>query len=103
LFTLTNQDTKPFQRHTLENITTAGVTLLLDVPRVENPATQFDQMMCVAHEFAKELQVNVVDDHSVLLSEAGLALIRARIVDVAAKMVENGVVPGSAQARRLFS
>lgn len=103
LFTLINQDTKPFQHHTLENCRVSGVTLLLDVPRVESPAQQFDQMMRVAHGLAQELQVNVVDDQRVLLSDAGIALIRAQITAVESKMLVNGIMPGSAQARRLFS
>ena len=96
-------DTKPFQHHTLETFDTAGITLLLDVPRVEDPALQFDRMINVAHDFARELQVDLVDDLRVLLSENGLARIRAKIVEVETKMRDNGIVPGSAQARRLFS
>ena len=103
LFTLINQDTKPFQHHTLETFGTAGITLLLDVPRVETPVAQFDSMLHVAREFARELQLNLVDDHRVLLNDNGLALIRDQIAGVEAKMIENGIVPGSAQARRLFS
>jgi len=103
LFSLINQDNKPFQHHTLETFSTAGITLLLDVPRVENPGNQFDQMMLVARDVARELQVNVVDDHRVILSDKGLALIRARIAGVEAKMRDHGIAPGSAQARRLFA
>src|ERR1019366_2076135 len=62
-----------FRHHTLETFSTAGITLLLDVPRVENPGNQFDQMIHVARELAKELQVNVVDDHRVALSDNSLA------------------------------
>jgi ZipA, C-terminal FtsZ-binding domain len=72
LFSLINRDTKAFQPHTLERLTTAGMTLLLDVPRVENPAQQFDQMLFIAHELAKELQVNLLDDRRIELTEAGL-------------------------------
>jgi FtsZ-interacting cell division protein ZipA len=103
LFILTNQDTRPFQHHTLETFTTSALTLLLDVPRVENPAQHFDRMVGVAHELAKELQVNVVDDHRVVLSDNGMARIRAQIAEVEAKMCEQNIVPGSAQARRLFA
>lgn len=103
LFTLINQNIKPFQHHTLETFSTAGITLLLDVPRVNNPAGQFDSMVHVAREFAKELQLNLVDDHRVVLSDTGLARIRAQIAVIEAKMAENAIVPGSAQARRLFS
>jgi FtsZ-interacting cell division protein ZipA len=103
LFSLINQDTRPFQHLTLETSSTAGITLVLDVPRVENPGIQFDRMMHVARELATELQTNVVDDHHVALSDNGLALIRARIAGVETKMRDHGIMPGSAQARRLFS
>jgi len=103
LFTLSNQDTKPFQSHTLETSSTAGITLLLDVPRTLNPAAQFDLMVHAAREFARELQVNLVDDHRVVLSDSGLALIRTRIAGIEAKMCDNGIAPGSGQARRLFA
>lgn len=103
LFSLSNLDAEPFRHHTLNTFATAGITLLLDVPRVENPALQFDRMIRVAHDFASELQVDLVDDHRVPLSESGLARIRAKIVEVEIKMRSNGIEPGSAQARRLFS
>jgi FtsZ-interacting cell division protein ZipA len=103
LFSLINQDSKPFQHLSLETSSTAGLTLLLDVPRVEDPGSQFDRMMQVARLLARELQLNVVDDHRVALSDSGLALIRARINEVELKMSANGITPGSTQARRLFS
>jgi FtsZ-interacting cell division protein ZipA len=103
MFSLSNQNSVPFQQHTLGTFSTAGITLLLDVPRVENPGNQFDQMMHVARELAKELQVNVVDDHRVVLSDNGIALIRTQIAEVDAKMRTQDITPGSAQARRLFS
>ncbi|MBK9160465.1 MAG: hypothetical protein IPM27_02685 [Nitrosomonadales bacterium] len=102
-FTLSNRDTRPFQHHTLETLNTAGITLLLDVPRVETPAVQFDQMVGIARDLAREMQLNLVDDHQVVLSDTGLERIREQIAEVEAKMCENGIVPGSAQARRLFS
>ncbi|MDD4977819.1 MAG: cell division protein ZipA C-terminal FtsZ-binding domain-containing protein [Gallionella sp.] len=103
LFSLINQDTKPFQHHTLATATSAGITLLLDVPRVEDPARQFDLMTRVAQKLEQELQLNMVDDHRVVLSPSGLDLIRAQIAEVEAQMCDNDIVPGSAQARRLFS
>jgi FtsZ-interacting cell division protein ZipA len=103
LFMLTNQDARPLQHETQKDFNTRGVTLLLDVPRVEEPTTQFDQMVRAAHEFAKELQLNVVDDNGVLLETDGLALIREQLAEIEKKMLNNGIVPGSAQARRLFS
>ncbi len=103
LFSLINHDSKPFQPHTLETFGTGGVTLLLDVPRVAQPSAQFGRMLETAREFARELQVNVVDDRRVVLTDGGLNLIRSQIAEVEAKMAENGIPPGSAQARRLFA
>ena len=103
LVTLINKDTKPFQYHTLEHFATAGITLLLDAPRVESPAEVFDRMLNMARAIAVELQVNLVDDHNAPLTESGLAHIRTQIAEVEAKMRENSLVPGSAQALRLFS
>jgi FtsZ-interacting cell division protein ZipA len=103
LVTLINKDTKPFQHHNLEHYSTAGITLMLDVPRVENPAVSFDHLVKIARNLARELQVNLVDDQRVLLTDAGLALIRTQIAGVEEKMRQNEIVPGSAQARRLFS
>jgi len=103
LFSLINMNSMPFQHHTLATHTTRGLTLLLDVPRVDSPAVQFDRMLAAAHGLARELQLNLVDDHRVVLSETGLARIRDQIIDVDAKMCEHGIAPGSAQARRLFA
>ncbi|MBI3221662.1 MAG: cell division protein ZipA C-terminal FtsZ-binding domain-containing protein, partial [Nitrosomonadales bacterium] len=103
LYSLCNLDSQPFQPHTLETSASGGITLLLDVPRVAQPALQFDQMVLAARQLAIELQLNIVDDHRVVLSEAGLSRIREQIAAVEAKMCEHGTVPGSAQARRLFS
>ena len=103
LVTLINKDTKPFQHHTLDHYTTPGLTLLLDVPRVERPVEVFDDMLQMARTMGRELQVNLQDDHNVLLTELGLARIRAQIADVETKMRESDLIPGSAQALRLFS
>jgi len=103
LFSLINQDTVPFQHHTLETFATAGITLLLDVPRVEDPTQRFDQMMRVATDLANGLQLSVVDDHRMPLGDKGLALSRAQIAGVDALMRNNGIAPGSAHALRLFS
>lgn len=103
LFSLINQDTKPFQHHTLANATSNAITLLLDVPRVTKPAQHFDVMVGVAQELARELQLNLVDDQRVVLTSSGLEAIRAQIVTVESIMIDNIIAPGSAQARRLFS
>jgi FtsZ-interacting cell division protein ZipA len=103
LYTLINRDAMPFQHHTLQTFSTKGLTLLLDVPRVEHPAAQFDRMVSAARELARELQVNMVDDHRVALSDQGLALIHEQIEAVETKMSEQGITPGNELARRLFA
>jgi len=103
LFSLINEDTVPFQHHTLDTFATAGITLLLDVPRVEDPTQRFDQMIHVANELARGLQLSVVDDHRKPLGEKGLAVSREQIATVEASMREHGILPGSAHALRLFS
>ena len=103
LFSLINIDSMPFQHHTLPTHTTRGLTLLLDVPRIDSPAVQFDRMLAAAHGLARELQLNLVDDHRVVLTDTGLARIREQILAVEDRMREHGIAPGSAQARRLFA
>ncbi len=103
LFSLVNQNNQPFQHHNLTTLETAGITLLLDVPRVINPAQQFDQMMLVARELARTLQTNIVDDNLVVLSDTGVAQIRAQVADVEANMCDKAIIPGGVQARRLFA
>ena len=103
LFSLINEDTVPFQHHTLDTFATAGITLMIDVPRVEDPTLRFDQMIHVANELARGLQLSVVDDRRMPLGEKGLALSRAQIAGVEASMREHGIAPGSAHALRLFS
>jgi hypothetical protein len=103
LFSLINQDTVPFQHHTLETFATAGITLLLDVPRVEDPTQRFDQMMRIANDLARGLQLTVVDDHRMPLGDKGLDVSRAQIAGVEALMRNHSIAPGSAHALRLFS
>lgn len=103
LFSLCNEDNTPFQRYSLNQLHVDGLTLLLDVPRVEQPALVFDQMVIFARRLAAELKASIVDANHVALSENGLALIRDRINAVEAEMRSSQFMAGSVQARRLFS
>ncbi len=103
LFSLGNCDSTPFQHHTLEQMRVSGLTLLLDVPRVEQPTQHFDQMAVLARQLATDLHAAMADDHHVALGETGIALIRGQVAAVEANMLAGHIIPGSAQARRLFS
>jgi FtsZ-interacting cell division protein ZipA len=103
VFSLCNYENVPFQHHTLAQMWVNGLTLLLDVPRVEQPTQRFDEMAVLARELAMDLRAAVVDDHRVALGEQGIAQIREQIAAIESRMLSGKVLPGSAQARRLFS
>lgn len=103
VFSLGNYDNTPFQHHTLPQIWVNGLTLLLDVPRVERPTERFEQMAVLARQLAMDLHAAVVDDHRVALGEPGIAQIREQIAAIESRMLFGKVTPGSAQARRLFA
>lgn len=103
LFSLNSHDGLPLQHHTLDKTWVEGLTLLMDVPRVEQPVHHFDKMAVLARQIAMELHANVVDDNHVALGEAGLMLIRKQIASIEEQMLDGKVAPGSAQALRLFS
>jgi hypothetical protein len=103
LFTLANVDSEPFQHHTIKQMQFNGLSLMLDVPRVGNPLRRFDEMAILASEIAQELRASVVDDKHVALSENAIAVIRGQVAAIENRMLEYPIVPGSAQARRLFS
>jgi FtsZ-interacting cell division protein ZipA len=103
IFSLGNLDNTPFQHHTLTQVRVNGLTLLLDVPRVENPATRFDEMAVLARELAMDLRAGLVDDHRVTLGEAAIAQIRQQVATIESRMMAGKIIPGSVQALRLFA
>ncbi len=103
LFSLGSMDGALFQHHTLTQMRVHGLTLLLDVPRVERPAYRFDEMAVLARELAMDLKAGLVDDHRVSLGDAAIAQIREQVAAVEGRMLAGKVVPGSAQALRLFA
>ena len=103
LFSLSNLDGTPFQHHTLTQVRVQGLTLLLDVPRVENPTYRFDEMAVLARELAMDLRAGLVDDHRVSLGDAAIAQIREQVAEIESRMLAGKVIPGSAQALRLFA
>lgn len=103
IYSLCNVENPPFQHHTFNHMRVKGLTLLMDVPRVENPVARFDEMVTLAHKLGKQLGAAVVDDYQAPLQESGLAQIREQIELIENRMQAANIEPGSAQARRLFS
>lgn len=103
LCSLSSMDGALFQHHTLTQMRVPGLTLLLDVPRVQQPAHRFDEMAALARKLATNLRAGLVDDHRVSLGDAAIAQIREQVAAIEARMLAGKITPGGTQALRLFS
>lgn len=103
LLSLEASDGSTFQHHTLNQTRVDSLTLLLDIPRVLDPARRYDEMVALAQDLAKTLRLTMADDQRVALSDGAIAQIRAQVVSTEAMMLAGHITPGSAQALRLFS
>ncbi len=103
LFSLSASDGTPFHHHTLNQSRVDSLTLLLDIPRVDEPVRRFDEMVVVAQELAKTLRTTLADDQRVALSDGAIAQIRTQVAAIEDLMLVGHITPGSAQALRLFS
>jgi hypothetical protein len=103
LFNLSASDGSAFQHHTLNQTRVDSLTLLLDIPRVQNPSICFDAMVVTAQTLAKALRLTLADDQRVALSDGSIAQIREQVAATEDLMRVGHTTPGSAQAMRLFS
>jgi FtsZ-interacting cell division protein ZipA len=103
LFSVDNQESEPFLIDRIRNITTPGITFLLDVPRVANGLRVFDTMVAMSRSFADSLDGTLADDNRVLLNDSGLDQIRTKLRAIYAAMEQRGIEAGSPLALRLFS
>jgi len=102
LCTLQNYNQEPFSPESLRALSTPGVVLLIDVPRVPDPVKVFDQVRLVAKRLAKTLEGVLVDDNRRPLDEASLAAIRDQVQATAAALRAAHIEPGGTRALRLF-
>ena len=103
LFTLDNHEPAPFLPESIKLLTTRGVTLLLDVPRVANAVDALDRMVEIARGLASAMGGQMVDDNRAVLSDAGIARIKEQVVAIQSAMSARGIPAGGARALRLFS
>jgi hypothetical protein len=103
LFTLDNHEPAPFLPESIKGLSTRGITLLLDVPRVADGAGTLDLMLAVGDHLAKALEGSLVDDNRAALSDTGIARIREQVRSIHAAMEAHGIPAGSTKALRLFS
>ena len=101
LFTLANQEEAPFPRDG-RGLTTHGVTLLFDVPRVADGLAVFDRMTRLGFDLAWRLEGRLVDDNSRPVSEDSLNRDRARLAQYFSRMEARGIPAGGERALRLF-
>lgn len=103
LFTLDNHEPAPFLPESIKGLSTSGVTLLLDVPRVAHGAAVLDRMLQIARDLAATLGGSLVDDNRVPFSDAGIARIKEQVRSIHAAMEQREIPAGGARAARLFS
>ena len=102
LFTLTNQEEEPFPPDG-RGLTTHGVTLLFDVPRVANGLNVFDRMIEFGFNLAERLSGRLVDDNGRAVSNDSLNRDRTRLQEFYVRMEKRDMPPGGERALRLFA
>ena len=102
LYALQNYRSEPFTADSLRLMSTPGAVLLLDVPRVADPARVFDQMKQIARRMAQTLDATLVDDNRRPLDDAALAAIRQQVQATAAALAEVRIEAGGPRAQALF-
>lgn len=103
LYSLCNHESSPFTPDDVKNLSTHGVTLLFDVPRVPDGVQVFDQMTALGRKLANSLGGMLVDDNIRPLSDAGIDKIRQQLASIYKKMEAKQISAGSPRALKLFS
>lgn len=103
LFSLGNYEPSPFLPENIRTLTTHGITLLLDVPKVANGEIVFGQMVHLAEVFADALGGIMVDDNRVPMSDGGIRKIRQQLSAIQSMMLARNIPAGGETALRLFA
>ncbi len=103
LFTLDNHEPAPFLPEQITSLNTRGITLMLDVPRVEGGTAVLERMLEIGESLAAALGGSLVDDNRARLTDAGIARIREQLRSIHDAMAARGMPAGGERALRLFS
>jgi ZipA, C-terminal FtsZ-binding domain len=103
LLTLSNHAPDPFLPERIAGMSTQGLTLLLDVPRVALAEHALQRMFEVGKSLSVTLKGRLADDNRATLTAASMDQIRQQLKDIHFAMNERGIAPGSVRALRLFS
>jgi len=82
--------------------TTRGLTLFMDIPRIQDPARVFNDMVNDAKELCKRLDGKLVDESHRGMTQKGLKRIGQEIRAMATEMERDGITPGGESALKLF-
>lgn len=103
LYILSNGEAALFEKSTIAGLQTRRLSLVLDLPRIIDAASEFEEMMRFAVHLGKKLGADVVDDNGRPFGTDSVDAIRTRIRHYQTRMSEEGIPPGGSLARRLFS
>lgn len=103
LLTISNQESAPFLPEAVNGMSTKGITILLDVPRVTDAETALQRMFELGRSLSVTLKGRLVDDNRAALTTVSMEKIRQQLKDIHGAMNARGIAPGSPRALRLFS
>lgn len=103
LLNIANQEAAPFLPEAVGAMSTRGITILLDVPRVGDGEHALQRMFELGRSLSVTLKGRLVDDNRAALSATSMEKIRKQLQDIHAVMNARGIAPGSMRALRLFS
>lgn len=103
IYSLCNHDDTPFSAEYMSDLATHGITLLFEVPRVDNGVEMFADMARFGAQLAKTLDGKLVDDNIRSLSAASIEKIQTQLTEIYRQMETRGIPAGSQRALRLFN
>jgi FtsZ-interacting cell division protein ZipA len=103
LLNISNQEAAPFLPEAVNAMSTRGLTILLDVPRVADADFALQRMFELGRSLSVTLKGRLVDDNRATLTTSSMDKIRQQLKDVHLAMNARGIAPGSPRALRLFS
>ena len=103
IYTLCNHEDTPFSDDKMAALTTHGVTLQFEVPRVENGIMVFAELAQFGFQLANALEGKLVDDNIRPLSPAGIEKIQTQLAHIYQQMQAHEIPAGGSRALRLFN
>jgi FtsZ-interacting cell division protein ZipA len=103
LYSLTDRSGERFLAGSMKDSAPKALTLSMDVPTAPDTHRTFDGMVRFARSLAGLLGGSLVDDNNQPLDDRAVAAIDAQLTLVCRGLEDQGILPGSALALRLFS